>query len=142
MSRNGILRLDNIKKSRVEEKVGSLVPIWARLKFADTIDPYLRICKSLGINVEWPATMYSTPVANPKIRMLIVVRNDPINIEHIKTEIACYVDRKDIYLYDHIATNDLRPPPLITMSKKPSRLIKQYFRNDDDPEYYNLYDSD
>lgn len=123
-----------------EQKDGSLVPIWTRLKNRDIIAPYLRICQSLGVNIEWPATIYPLPVAEPKIRMLTVVKDDPINVRHIKDEIAFYVSRHDINLWQHVDMDAL--VPLRLTRPVPANIVAKFCGVDinEDPRCFDLYD--
>lgn len=136
-----ILRLNSKKAPAVpartlsDQKDGSLIPIWKRLKDPDAIDAYLRICKSLGINIEWPATIYHIPVLTPKIRMVNVVKTDPINVAHIKTEITIYVMTRHIDLEKHIAVSDM-----VAQQYYRSGASKKYREQPDwiDEDYFGL----
>ncbi len=105
-----------------ETKEGSLVPIWERIKAQFSIDPYLRICKSLGISIEETTRVYRPELPVPKIRLITGIVDTFEKVMHVKDAIADHVHKKGITpigLLSYIALTDLRketPPPLIEES--------------------------
>ncbi len=94
-----------------DHKEGSLVPVWRRIIEPEKIGAYLRICASLGINVEERARMYVPPLAEPKVRLITALVDTPENVAHLKCAIAAAVDKRNISLWAHIAPSDLAPAP-------------------------------